>query len=51
MLLMQAHDNIVVLDKEKLLFIAGEKPNTFDDDVDEAPIQDLALNENHIFQA
>nr|GEW22361.1 hypothetical protein [Tanacetum cinerariifolium] len=27
------------------------RTNTFDDDVDEAPVQDLALNEDNIFQA
>ncbi|GJT64426.1 hypothetical protein Tco_1015906 [Tanacetum coccineum] len=48
---MQILENGVVLDEEKLLFIAGGQGNTFDDDVDEAPIQDLALNEDNIFQA
>nr|GEV08332.1 hypothetical protein [Tanacetum cinerariifolium] len=51
MLLMQAQENDVVLDEEQLLFIAGEQANTFDDDVDEAPVQDLALNEENVFQA
>nr|GEV54117.1 retrovirus-related Pol polyprotein from transposon TNT 1-94 [Tanacetum cinerariifolium] len=51
MLLMQAQENGVVLDEEQLLFIAGGQANMFDDDVDEAPVQDLALNEDHIFQA
>ncbi|GJT11566.1 retrovirus-related pol polyprotein from transposon TNT 1-94 [Tanacetum coccineum] len=51
MLLMQAQDNGVVLDEEQLLFITGGQNNTFDDDVDEAPVQDLALNEDHVFQA
>ncbi|GJZ77514.1 hypothetical protein Tco_0642186 [Tanacetum coccineum] len=51
MLLMQAQENGVVLDEEQLLFIAGGQPNTFDDDVDEAPVQDLALNEENVFQA
>ncbi|GKF06569.1 hypothetical protein Tco_0037237, partial [Tanacetum coccineum] len=51
MLLMQAQENRVVLDEEQLLFIAGRQTNTFDDDVDEAPAQDLALNEDHVFQA
>nr|GFA32057.1 hypothetical protein [Tanacetum cinerariifolium] len=36
MLLMQAQENIVVLDEEQLLFIA-EECDTFDSDVDEAP--------------
>nr|GEX43067.1 integrase, catalytic region, zinc finger, CCHC-type, peptidase aspartic, catalytic [Tanacetum cinerariifolium]GEY60782.1 integrase, catalytic region, zinc finger, CCHC-type, peptidase aspartic, catalytic [Tanacetum cinerariifolium] len=44
-------ENGVVLDEEQLLFIAGRQPNTFDDDVDVAPIQDLALNEDNVFQA
>ncbi|GJU17453.1 hypothetical protein Tco_1145419 [Tanacetum coccineum] len=51
MLLMQAQENEVVLDEEQLLFIAGGQTNTFDDDVDEAPVQDLALNEDNVFQA
>ncbi|GJZ38429.1 retrovirus-related pol polyprotein from transposon TNT 1-94, partial [Tanacetum coccineum] len=38
MLLMQAQGNGVVLDEEQLLFIAGGQTNTFDDDVDEAPV-------------
>nr|GEV82304.1 integrase, catalytic region, zinc finger, CCHC-type, peptidase aspartic, catalytic [Tanacetum cinerariifolium] len=37
MLLMQAQENGVVLDEEKLLFIAGGQENAFDDDVDEPP--------------
>nr|GEZ49286.1 integrase, catalytic region, zinc finger, CCHC-type, peptidase aspartic, catalytic [Tanacetum cinerariifolium] len=43
-LLMQAQENRVTLDEEKLLFIAGGQDNVVDDDVDEQPIQDLALN-------
>ncbi|GJW13004.1 hypothetical protein Tco_0017137 [Tanacetum coccineum] len=39
--------NGVVLDEEQLLFIAGGQSNTFDDDVDEEPVQDLALNEDN----
>ncbi|GKA25949.1 hypothetical protein Tco_0712058 [Tanacetum coccineum] len=39
------------LDEEQLLFIAGGQTNTFDDDVDEALVQDLALNEDNVFQA
>ncbi|GJT15783.1 hypothetical protein Tco_0874489 [Tanacetum coccineum] len=50
-LAMQILENEVVLDKEQLLFIAGGKTNTFDDDVDEAPVQDLALNKDNVFQA
>ncbi|GJV02863.1 hypothetical protein Tco_1336432 [Tanacetum coccineum] len=51
MLLMQAQENGVVLDEEQLLFIAGGQTNMFDDDVDEAPVQDLAIKEDNIFQA
>nr|GFB59884.1 retrovirus-related Pol polyprotein from transposon TNT 1-94 [Tanacetum cinerariifolium] len=50
MLLMQAQENGVVLDAEQLLFLAGGQDNTFDD-VDEQPIQDLALNVDNVFQA
>ncbi|GJT97043.1 putative ribonuclease H-like domain-containing protein [Tanacetum coccineum] len=39
MLLMNAHENGVVLDEEQLLFLAGEQVTNFDEDVD-----DLALN-------
>ncbi|GJQ93371.1 retrovirus-related pol polyprotein from transposon TNT 1-94 [Tanacetum coccineum] len=39
------------LDEEELLFLAGEQGNTFDADVDNQPVQDLALNEDNIFQA
>ncbi|GJZ57511.1 hypothetical protein Tco_0613005 [Tanacetum coccineum] len=51
MLLMQAQENRAVLDEEQLLFIAGGETNTFDKDVDEAQVQDLALNEDNVFQA
>ncbi|GKE16499.1 hypothetical protein Tco_1424076 [Tanacetum coccineum] len=51
MLLMQAQENGVILDEEQLLFIVGGQTNTFDDDVDEAPVQDLALNKDNVFQA
>nr|GFA12126.1 hypothetical protein [Tanacetum cinerariifolium] len=37
MLLMQAQENGVALDEEQLLFIAGGKDNTVDEDVDEKP--------------
>ncbi|GKF54154.1 hypothetical protein Tco_0161064, partial [Tanacetum coccineum] len=46
-----SQENGVVLDEDQLLFIAGGQANTFDDDVDEAPVQDLALNEDSVFQA
>nr|GFB23514.1 hypothetical protein [Tanacetum cinerariifolium] len=43
MLLMQATD--------ELLFLVGCPDNAFDDDVDEQPVQVLALNANNVFQA
>nr|GFA58403.1 hypothetical protein [Tanacetum cinerariifolium] len=51
MLLMQAQENRVALDAEQLLFLAGGQDNAFDDDVDEQPVQDLALNVDNVFQA
>ncbi|GKE25468.1 hypothetical protein Tco_1440852 [Tanacetum coccineum] len=51
MLLMQAQENGVDLDEEQLLFLAGRQTNTFDDEVDEGPVQDMAQNEDNIFQA
>ncbi|GJV18523.1 retrovirus-related pol polyprotein from transposon TNT 1-94 [Tanacetum coccineum] len=50
MLLMQAQENRVVLDEEQLLFLAGGQDNAIDEDVDEQPVQDLALNVDNIFQ-
>ncbi|GJZ91276.1 hypothetical protein Tco_0663203 [Tanacetum coccineum] len=38
-----------VLDEDELLFLVGEQGNTFDADVDNQPVQDLALNEDNIF--
>nr|GFB83178.1 hypothetical protein [Tanacetum cinerariifolium] len=43
-------ENEVVSDEEQLLFIADGQPNTCDDDVDEAPVQHLTLNEDNVFQ-
>ncbi|GKF03135.1 hypothetical protein Tco_0030058, partial [Tanacetum coccineum] len=51
MLLMQAKENGVALDEEQLLFIAGGQDTAFDEDVDEQPVQDLALNVDNVFQA
>nr|GEY67914.1 retrovirus-related Pol polyprotein from transposon TNT 1-94 [Tanacetum cinerariifolium] len=51
MLLMQAKENEVALDEEQLLFIAGGQDNVVDEDVDEQPFQDLALNVDNVFQA
>nr|GEY51861.1 zinc finger, CCHC-type, retrotransposon Gag domain protein [Tanacetum cinerariifolium] len=47
----EAQENGVALDAEQLLFLAGGPDNAFDDDVDEQPIQDLALNVDNVFQA
>ncbi|GKB28665.1 retrovirus-related pol polyprotein from transposon TNT 1-94, partial [Tanacetum coccineum] len=51
MLLMQAQENGVALDEEQLMFIAGGQDNAVDEDVDEQPVQDLALNVDNVFQA
>nr|GEW37252.1 integrase, catalytic region, zinc finger, CCHC-type, peptidase aspartic, catalytic [Tanacetum cinerariifolium] len=51
MLLMQARENGVALDEEQLLFIAGRQDNVVDEDVDEQPVQDLALNVDNVFLA
>nr|GEY20373.1 hypothetical protein [Tanacetum cinerariifolium] len=47
----QAQENGVALDAEQLLFLAGGPDNAFDKDVDEQPVQDLALNADNVFQA
>ncbi|GJQ94250.1 hypothetical protein Tco_0005389 [Tanacetum coccineum] len=46
-----ATENGVALDEEKLLFIAGGQDSAVDEDVDEQPVQDLALNVDNVFQA
>ncbi|GJV81875.1 retrovirus-related pol polyprotein from transposon TNT 1-94 [Tanacetum coccineum] len=51
MLLMQAQENVVALDEEQLLFIAGGQDNAVDEDLDEQPVQDLALTVDNVFQA
>ncbi|GJQ97314.1 retrovirus-related pol polyprotein from transposon TNT 1-94 [Tanacetum coccineum] len=51
MLLMQAQENGVILDEEQSLFLAGGLDNAIDKDVDEQPVQDLALNVDNVFQA
>nr|GEW31403.1 kinesin-like protein KIN12B [Tanacetum cinerariifolium] len=51
MLLMQARENGVALDEEQLMFITGGQDNVVDEDVDEQPVQDLALNVDNVFQA
>nr|GEV33791.1 hypothetical protein [Tanacetum cinerariifolium]GEV40893.1 hypothetical protein [Tanacetum cinerariifolium] len=50
-MLMQAQENGVALDEEQLFFLAGGHDNAFDDDVNEQPAQDLALNVDNMFQA
>nr|GEU56775.1 retrovirus-related Pol polyprotein from transposon TNT 1-94 [Tanacetum cinerariifolium] len=50
-LLMQAQENGVALDAEQLLFLVGGQDNAFDDDVDEQPVPDLALNVDNVLQA
>ncbi|GJX57809.1 hypothetical protein Tco_0287706 [Tanacetum coccineum] len=44
-------ENRVTLDEEWLLFIACGQDNVVDEDVDEQPVQDLALNVDNVFQA
>ncbi|GKG49534.1 hypothetical protein Tco_0515986, partial [Tanacetum coccineum] len=39
-----AQENRVALDEEQLLFLAGGQDNAINEDVDEQPVQDLALN-------
>ncbi|GJR23541.1 hypothetical protein Tco_0972068 [Tanacetum coccineum] len=47
---MQIQENVVALDEKQLLFIASGQDNVVDDDVDEQPVQDLALNVDNVFQ-
>ncbi|GJU30619.1 retrovirus-related pol polyprotein from transposon TNT 1-94 [Tanacetum coccineum] len=51
MLLMQAQENGAALDEEQLLFIAGGQDNAVNEDVDEQPVQDLALTVDNVFLA
>ncbi|GKB55982.1 hypothetical protein Tco_0912168 [Tanacetum coccineum] len=44
-------ENGVALDEEQFLFIAGGQDTAVDEDVDEQPVQDLALNVDNVFQA
>ncbi|GJY78456.1 hypothetical protein Tco_0484257 [Tanacetum coccineum] len=46
-----AMENGVALDEEQLLFLVGGHGNAVDEDVDEQPVQDLALNVDNVFQA
>nr|GFA54724.1 integrase, catalytic region, zinc finger, CCHC-type, peptidase aspartic, catalytic [Tanacetum cinerariifolium]GFA63369.1 integrase, catalytic region, zinc finger, CCHC-type, peptidase aspartic, catalytic [Tanacetum cinerariifolium] len=48
---MLIQENKVALVEERLLFIAGGQDNAVDEDVDEQPVQDLALNVENVFQA
>nr|GEZ00224.1 hypothetical protein [Tanacetum cinerariifolium] len=50
MLLIQAQENGAVLDEEELLFLAGKQANTYDADVDDQPVHDMAQNDPNIFQ-
>nr|GEX01567.1 retrovirus-related Pol polyprotein from transposon TNT 1-94 [Tanacetum cinerariifolium] len=51
MLLMQAQENGVALDEEQLLFLTVGQDTAIDEDMDEQPVQDLALNVGNVFQA
>nr|GEU88486.1 integrase, catalytic region, zinc finger, CCHC-type, peptidase aspartic, catalytic [Tanacetum cinerariifolium] len=51
MLLMHTQENRVALDEEQLLFLKGGQANIIDEDVDEQPVLDLALNVDNVFQA
>nr|GEW88211.1 integrase, catalytic region, zinc finger, CCHC-type, peptidase aspartic, catalytic [Tanacetum cinerariifolium] len=48
--LKQHVENGVTLDEEQLLFITRRQDNIVDNDVDEQPIQDFALNVDIVFQ-
>ncbi|GKF14321.1 retrovirus-related pol polyprotein from transposon TNT 1-94, partial [Tanacetum coccineum] len=51
MLLMQAQESGAILDEEQSLFLAGEQVTNVDDDMDDSPENDLALNVDHVFEA
>nr|GEV23821.1 hypothetical protein [Tanacetum cinerariifolium] len=46
-----AQENGVALDAKPLLFLTDGQDNAINEDVDEQPIQDLALNVDNVFQA
>ncbi|GJX80711.1 hypothetical protein Tco_0328860 [Tanacetum coccineum] len=46
-----ATENRVALDEEQLLFIISGQDTVVDEDVDEQPVQDLALNVDNVFKA
>ncbi|GJX20566.1 hypothetical protein Tco_0223243 [Tanacetum coccineum] len=50
-LLMQYLGEWCVRDEDQFLLSAGEQVTNFDDDVDDPPEKDLALNVDHIFEA
>nr|GEV79596.1 retrovirus-related Pol polyprotein from transposon TNT 1-94 [Tanacetum cinerariifolium] len=50
-MLIHVKQDRVALDKEQLLFLAGGQDNAIDEDVDDQPVQDLALNVDNVFQA
>ncbi|GKB01068.1 hypothetical protein Tco_0829112 [Tanacetum coccineum] len=51
LLLMQAKKMGCLFGRELLLVLAGGQDNAIDEDVDEQPVQDLALNVDNVFQA
>ncbi|GKF85912.1 hypothetical protein Tco_0253739, partial [Tanacetum coccineum] len=51
MVTMHGVQNAVALDEEQLLFLVGGQDNAVDEDADEPPVQDLALNVDNVFQA
>ncbi|GJZ04056.1 hypothetical protein Tco_0537331 [Tanacetum coccineum] len=46
----QIQENRVALDEEQLLFVVGGQDNDVDKDVDDQPVQYLALNVDNVFQ-
>ncbi|GJX62951.1 retrovirus-related pol polyprotein from transposon TNT 1-94 [Tanacetum coccineum] len=46
-----SQESRAVLDEEQSLFLVGEQVTNFDNDVDDSPENDLALNVDHIFEA
>ncbi|GJX04705.1 hypothetical protein Tco_0190621 [Tanacetum coccineum] len=51
MLLMHSPGEFEHMDEEQSLFLAGEQVTNVDDDVDDTPENDLALNVDHVFEA
>ncbi|GKF33014.1 hypothetical protein Tco_0106214, partial [Tanacetum coccineum] len=50
MILMQTQESGAVLDEEQSLFLAREQVTNVDDNVDDSPENDLALNVDHVFE-